>query len=241
MADTKAVLFVDDQQAQVFEVGVLAEQLVRAHHDVDAAVGHTLERRSDFLARAKTAHLGDLDRPFAKTVEQGLVMLLRQQRGGGQHGHLPPAGDGNKGSPQRHLGFAKTDIAADQPVHRARADHVLNHGMNGGALVGGFLKAEIIGKGFVVSRGVTKGMALASGAVGINIEQLGGGVAHLLGCFALGFVPLAAAQAVQRRLVGAHPGVAADQLQLADRHIERCLVGVLEVQKLLDVGLAVGL
>jgi hypothetical protein len=57
-------------------------------------------------------------------------------------------------------------------------------------------------------------VALARGAPGVEVQQLGRGVAHLLGGLALGLVPLAAAQLVQRRLLGADAGVAADQLQL---------------------------
>ena len=83
-------------------------------------------------------------------------------------------------------------------------------------------------------------MALSGGAPGVDVQQLGGGVAHLLGGLAPGFFPLAAAQLVQRRLVGAHPCVAADLLQLADRHVQHGLVGVFEVQELLQRGLAVG-
>ena len=59
------------------------------------------------------------------------------------------------------------------------------------------------------------------------------GAHRLLWIGSLGLVPLAAAQPVQRRLVGAHAGVAADQLQLADRHVQRGRVGVLQLQKLL--------
>ncbi len=73
-------------------------------------------------------------------------MLFGQQRGGSQEGHLPAPRHGNEGGAQRHLGLAEAHIAADQPVHRARADHVLDHGVNGAALVGGFLEAEIVGK-----------------------------------------------------------------------------------------------
>ena len=39
---------------------------------------------------------------------------------------------------------------------------------------------------------------------------------------------------MQRRFVGTHAGVAANQLQLAHGHIERGLIGVFEVQKLLQ-------
>ena len=117
-------------------------------------------------------------------------MLLGQQGGGGQDGDLLAAHDGDERGPQRHLGFAKAHIAADQAVHRARADHVLNHRMDGGALVGGFFKAEVGGEGFVVLRGVAEGMTLAGGAPSVDVEQLGGSVPHLLGGTTAGFVPL---------------------------------------------------
>jgi len=65
---------------------------------------------------------------------------------------LLAAGDGNEGGAQRHFGFAKADVAANQPVHRARADHVLDHGVNRGVLVGGFVEAEVVGESLVVQR-----------------------------------------------------------------------------------------
>ena len=45
-----------------------------------------------------------------------------------------------------------------------------------------------------------------------TIDRYGRTVAHLLGCLAFGFFPLAAAQFVQGGFVGAYAGVAADQL-----------------------------
>ena len=87
---------------------------------------------------------------------------------------------------------------------------------------------------------VAEGMALAQCAAGVDVEQLGRAVAHLLCGLAFGFFPLAAAQLVQRGFVGTHARVAADQLQLAHGHIQHGLVGVFEVQELLHGGRAVG-
>ena len=78
VAHAKAVLLINDQQTQVLEMRVLAEQLVGADHDVDRAIGHTLQRGGDFLARAKAAHLGHFYRPLAEAVHQCLVVLLGQ-------------------------------------------------------------------------------------------------------------------------------------------------------------------
>jgi len=59
--------------------------------------------------------------------------------------------------------------------------------VDGRALVGGFFKAEVVGKGFVVAGRVAEGMAFARGAPGVNVEQLGSRVTDLLGSLALGF------------------------------------------------------
>ena len=239
VAHAKAVFFVDDEQAQVMELGGFAQQLVRADHNVHRAVGNAFEGGGDFLARAKARDLGHFDGPFGKAVFQGLEVLLGQQGGGGQNRHLFAAGHRHKSGAQRHFGLAKTHIAAHQAVHGARADHVLDDAVDGCLLVGGFFKAEIVGKGFVILWAVAERVALACSAAGVDIEQLGGRVAHLLGGAAFGFFPLARAQLVQRRFVGAHARVAANQLQLAHRHIQRGIARVFEVQKLLQGGRAV--
>ena len=45
VAHAEAVLLVDDQQAEVLELHVGGQQLVRADHDVDGAVGNAFHRR----------------------------------------------------------------------------------------------------------------------------------------------------------------------------------------------------
>ena len=76
-----------------------------------------------------------------------------------------------------------------------------------------------------------EGETFARGAAGVEVEQLGRRVAHLLGRLAR-LLPLARAELVQRRFLGADAGVARDQVQLRHRHVERRLVGVFEVQEL---------
>ena len=240
MAHAKAVLLVDDEQAQVVELGGFTEKLVCAHHDVHRAVANSFDGGGDLLAGAEARYLGNLHRPLAETVHQRLVVLFGQQRRGREEGHLLAARHSHEGRAQRHLGLAKAHIAADQAVHGAGADHVLDHRVDGGILVGRFFKAEVVGKGLVVLRAVAEGMAFARRTPGVDVEQLGCAVAHLLGSLAFGLFPLAAAQLVQRRLVGAHAGVAADELQLAHGHIQHGLVGIFQVQKLLHGGRAIG-
>ena len=117
-------------------------------------------------------------------------MLLSEQGGGRQNGHLLAASDGHKSRAQGDFGLAKTHVAAHQSVHGFGADHVLNHGMYSGLLVGGFFKTKAGGKGFVVVRAEAKRVAFACRTACVEVEQLRRGVAHLFGNLALGFFPL---------------------------------------------------
>src|SRR4026209_2152068 len=66
----------------------------------------------------------------------------------------------------------------------------------------------------------------------IEREELRGSVAHLLRRTLLRLVPLAAAELVQRRLLGLRAAVAADHAELRDRDIELVAALVLEQQEL---------
>ena len=159
-------------------------------------------------------------------------MLLGEQRGGRENRHLLAVGDGDKGGAQRDFGLAKTDVAANEPVHGLAGAHVGDDGIDGGELVRRFLKAEALAKGLDVMGLDVKGVALARGAYGVQVQQFGGSVAHLGRGFFLGFFPLLAAQLVQGRGLGQAAGVAADDVQLRHRHIELVLAGVFKQQEL---------
>ena len=232
VAHAEAVFLVDHEQAEALELDLVADQRVRADDDVDGAVGQAFEGGLDLLGGAEARDLGDLDRPLAEAVGDVLVVLLRQQRGGCQDRDLLAAGDGDERGTQRDLGLAEADVAADEPVHRLRGDHVLDHRVDRGLLVRCLLEAEARREGFVVVRLEAERETLACGTARIQVQQLGGGVAHLLGGLAPGLVPLAGAEPVQRCFLGADAGVARDQMELRDRHVERGLVGVFEVQEL---------
>ena len=131
------------EQAQVLELDVgstAACACRRRCRCVPSA--RPFERGLDFLGRAEARQLGDLDRPLAEAVDQRLVVLLGQQRGRRQDRDLLAAGDGDEGGAQRDLGLAEADVAADQPVHRLRRDHVLDHGVDRGVLVGAFPRSR---------------------------------------------------------------------------------------------------
>ena len=120
VAHAKAVLFIDDKQAQVLELRLFRQQFVRTNHDVDRAILNAFERSSNFFAGTEAAHLGHFHRPFGEAVFQRLVVLLGQQCSGSQKRHLFAASHSHKRGAQRHLGLAKAHVATDKAIHRAR-------------------------------------------------------------------------------------------------------------------------
>ena len=216
----EAVFLVDDGQAQVLEHHVLLQQLVGADDDVDGAALEAGLGGGDFLGRAEAGKFGDPHRGIGEAVGEGLEVLFGEQGGGAEHRHLLAAGGGDEGGAQRHLGLAEADVAADQAVHGPARGHVADHRLDGGELVRGLLEAESGGEGVEVVRGGGEGVALARLALGVEVEQFRRRVARLFHRPPLGLLPLAAAEAVQRRAVRVAAEVAGDQVEVRDRHVE---------------------
>ena len=77
-----------------------------------------------FRLRAEAAEHFDPDRIIEHALPEGFEMLLRQHGRRREHRDLFAVHDRLEGGANRHLGFAETDVAADQAIHRARSFHV---------------------------------------------------------------------------------------------------------------------
>ena len=77
-------------------------------------------------------------------------MLLSQQRGRCEYGNLFATHRGDECGAQCDLGFAKANVAADQPIHRLGGNQIMCDGGNGAGLIGRGFKAKIIGEDFVI-------------------------------------------------------------------------------------------
>jgi len=228
----RAVLLVDDGKPQVLEADRRLQQLVGADDDVDGAVGQPVDDALDLLGATKARQALDLNGPVGETVGQVLIVLLGQQGGGDQHGDLSAAVDGDEGGAHGDLSLTEADIAADHAVHGLGVGHVAEDGLNGALLVGRLLEVEGLGKGGIVGTGVREGDALTRGAAGVDVEQFGGHVVGLLRGLFLEAIPLVTAKAVQRCVFLGAAGVAGDQVQGADRHVELVAAGVFQRQEL---------
>ena len=96
---------------------------------------------------------------------------------------------GNKSGAHGHFGFTEAHVTAHQTIHRFWREHVGAHGFDGGLLVGGFFKREACAECCVIGFRVIKGMTFAGSTPSINVEQLGGDIAHLFGRLTLSFLP----------------------------------------------------
>ena len=183
---------------------------MRADNDIDRAVRHAFQRGFGGFTVVETRKAGDFHGEIGETVGEVLRVLLDQKRGRREYGDLFAAHHRHKRGAQRDFGFAETDIATHEAVHRLRLRQIFNHGGDGGGLVFGFLVAEAVGKCLIVQLVDFELVSRLGGALGVEIEQLGGGVACFFGGFALRLVPRAAAELVQGDIFMRLAGVAAD-------------------------------
>ena len=82
--DAEALLLVDDEQAQIFELHVLRQQPMRADDDVDLARRQVVENHFGLLLGPEAADHVDRHREAGKPIAQRLQVLKRQHRRRGE-------------------------------------------------------------------------------------------------------------------------------------------------------------
>ena len=229
------MLLVDDDETQVVERDAGAEQPVGADDDVDLAGREALRDGRDLAVRAQARNRLDVHRPVRETVAERLVMLFGQERRGRQHGDLPAGRHGDEGRAHGDLGLAEPHVPADQPVGGAVRAEVFDDGVDGRLLVGRGLEGEPVAEAGVVVLGAVEDRARPRRAPSVDVEQLRGDVVGLARGAPLGFLPLVRSQPVQRGVLGVRAGVAGDEVERRDRHVEPGLLGVFEGEELLRV------
>ena len=124
MLHAKALLLVDDHQAQVLGVHVGRKQTMRADEHVDRALGKRLERALLLRRGAEAAEHFDLEAKRGKALKERLVVLLGQNGRGAEHHDLAAGVHALKRRAQGNLGLAKTHVAAQQAVHGLGRLHI---------------------------------------------------------------------------------------------------------------------
>ena len=109
MAHAEAVLFINNQQAEIAQLNVRLQQFMGADKNIDFPFRDLLEDLRLLFGATKAREHLDAHRPVGEAIAKVIEVLLGEQ--GGRHQH-------------RHLRFAEADIAAHQTVHRQRLTHI---------------------------------------------------------------------------------------------------------------------
>ena len=138
----EALLLVHHQQPQILERHILGQQPVRADYHIHRAVQQALQHLVLLGGGAEAAQHLDGDRKGGQAARESLRVLLRQHGGGDQHRDLLAIHHCLERGPQRDLGLAVADIAADQAIHGPAGFHVVLDRLDGHELVARLLVGE---------------------------------------------------------------------------------------------------
>src|ERR1700741_2273099 len=94
------------------------------NYDVDSALPEKVENFLLFALRPEPAEHFDPHWIFEHALAEDFEVLLGEHRRRREHGDLPSVHHGFERAADCHFGLSKTDIAADEAIHRPRALHV---------------------------------------------------------------------------------------------------------------------
>ncbi len=165
-----------------------------------------------------------------ESLRESAEVLLREDRGGRQHERLLAVAGRLERGPQRDLGLAVADVAADQAVHRLRGLHVRLGLLDRLELVVGLAVRERALELELPLGVLLVSVALAALALRVQVDQ----VARHLGGRALGprlhVVPGLGAELRERRRRAVRADVAREPIELVGRHEDPVPVAVLDLE-----------
>ena len=142
LRDAEALFLVDYRESEVAEYHVLLDEAVCADHHIQLAAPQTFDDLLLLLGGAEAREQLDAHGIALKALCDGLVVLPRENGGRAEQSALLGIRDALERRPQRDLGLAEADVAAEQAVHRDAALHVALDLVDAGDLVGRFLVLE---------------------------------------------------------------------------------------------------
>ena len=180
MFNPEALFFVDDQQAEVMKLHVFRQNPVRADDHIDLPF---LEFTQNFLLfglHNKPVEDFDADRKVFKTLHGRGGVLQGKDRGRTQKRDLLTLGDRLERGPQRDLGLAKANVAAQQTIHRFGLHHVFFNFLHSQRLIGCQVVIKIVFK-FLLERSIRPiGVADIFFALGIQLDQAVGNLVDIV-------------------------------------------------------------
>ena len=196
---------------------------MRPDEDVDLALREVGEHLLHLLGAPEARDHLDADREVAVALAEGVPVLLREDRRRREHQRLPAVdGDRERGA-DGDLGLAEADVAADEPVHRARRLEILLHRLDRRCLVGRLAVRELRLEPLEPLVREVEAIALARLALRVERDQLAGELLHRLARARLEQLPRLAAELRERRRLRVGADVAGDLADLLVRDVEAVL------------------
>ena len=228
----EALLLIHDQQPQVLDRHVIAQQAVRTDHQVYAAVGQA--RKDTILLRRslEAREHGDADGERCQPAGEVGVVLLRQYGRRHQDGDLLVVHDRLEGRAERHLGFPVAHVPADQPIHGPGLLHVLLDRLDGDELILGFDVGEAGLQLVLPCRVRAERVALHHLARRVELQQVVGDLGDSTAGALFDLFPLRGAQPVQGGNRLPRADVAGQPVGLMHGHVELVALGILDLQVL---------
>ena len=230
VGNPEALLLVDHQQAEIAELHRFRQQSMGADHDIHRAIGDAGAGARGLGAAHEARKLRHVDREAAEALGEALVMLARQQRGGGDQRHLMAVHRRHEGRAHGDFRLAEAHIAADQAIHRPPGSEIGEHVLDGVELILGFLIGEPGGKFLPGVRGREELRGLAQRPLGGKADQALGHFAHPRLEARLLRLPGARAEAIEKPLLMAE---LRQKLDILHRQKEPVAARVFERQALM--------
>ena len=142
-AHTEALLFVNDDETEVFEVDVGADEAMGADEDVDLSSCGFFEGLFDLFRFAKARNVSDAHGVVFHARGKVFIVLQGEDGGGNEDGDLLVSiDDGLEGGAHGDFCLPVADISADEAVHRLVRGHLFFDRFDGRTLVFGLCVGE---------------------------------------------------------------------------------------------------
>ena len=230
MLHAKALLLVHNQQTEVLELHILAQNSMRPDKNIDVALLDAAQYVLGFLRRAEAAQHVHLDGEALEALQDRVVVLLRQNRRRRKNRYLLGVHQRLERRAQADLRLAVAHVAAQQPVHIARRLHVRRDFPHALFLVRGQLVGEHVLEFALPRRIRAEREARFLRAPRIELHEVKRHLLQTLFDLRLLLLPVAAAELVQLRWIRRIANVALHAAERLNRHIELVAPLILDLQ-----------
>ena len=189
----EALLLVHDEQAEILELHVLAQELVRADDKVALSRSEVCEQSCRLRAGLEAAQYADVHREAEEPLQRRLIMLLGKHCRRHKYRRLLAVEHAFHHRAHCDLGLAEANVPAQQSVHRHGGLHVPLYLRRAAQLIVRLRVAEVLLELALPLAVRRKGVPRQALALGIKGDELFRHVLRGALCAAAGLHPIAAA------------------------------------------------